>query len=94
MQSVTLGDDEARTRGTQKTILERKAPPTFPVVIEMRGRGLYVAHWAQDSVDALLLGRQPMVQVGLCTCNEGNFMQISHTCLRRKAASLGEDIGA
>lgn len=61
---MTLGDDEARTRGTQKTVLERKAPPTFPVVVEMRARGLYVAHWAQDSVDCLLLGRQPTVQVG------------------------------
>ncbi len=33
--SVTLGDEEARRRGTQKTVLERKAPPTFDVVIEM-----------------------------------------------------------
>ncbi|HUF81059.1 MAG TPA: AAA family ATPase, partial [Burkholderiales bacterium] len=33
IQSVTLGDEEARRRGTQKSILERKAPPTFPVVV-------------------------------------------------------------
>ncbi|KAH9318414.1 hypothetical protein KI387_020183, partial [Taxus chinensis] len=36
VQSVTLGDDEARARGTQKSVLERKAPPTFPLLIEMR----------------------------------------------------------
>ena len=36
IQPVTLGDDEARRRGTQKTILERKAPPTFDVVVEIQ----------------------------------------------------------
>jgi len=36
VQSVTLGDDEARRRGTQKTILERKLPPTFGVVVEIQ----------------------------------------------------------
>ena len=36
IQTVTLGDDEARRRGTRKSILERKAPPTFGVVVEIR----------------------------------------------------------
>lgn len=63
IQSVTLGDEEARTRGTQKTILERKGPPTFPTLIEMRERGLWVAHDTQSSVDDLLLGRTPLVEV-------------------------------
>lgn len=36
IQSVTLGDEEARRRGTQKSILERKAPPTFHVVVEIQ----------------------------------------------------------
>ena len=36
VQTVTLGDQEARFRGTQKTVLERKAPPTFDVVVEIR----------------------------------------------------------
>jgi stage III sporulation protein SpoIIIAA len=35
IQSVTLGDEEARRRGTQKSILERKAPPTFDIVVEI-----------------------------------------------------------
>ncbi|KAK9868069.1 hypothetical protein WJX84_002053 [Apatococcus fuscideae] len=63
IQSVTLGDDEARQRGTQKSILERQAPPTFPVLIEMRERTDWVTHWTQDSVDCLLQHRMPMVQV-------------------------------
>ena len=36
IQSVTLGDEEARRRGTQKSILERRAPPTFDVVVEIQ----------------------------------------------------------
>ena len=39
IQSVTLGDDEARRRGTQKSILERKAPPTFDIVVEIQSWG-------------------------------------------------------
>ncbi|PRW56891.1 P-loop containing nucleoside triphosphate hydrolase [Chlorella sorokiniana] len=61
--SVTLGDEEARSRGTQKSVLERKAPPTFPLVIEMRERAFWVTHWVEDSVDCLLTGRVPIVQV-------------------------------
>ena len=37
IQTVTLGDDEARRRRTQKSVLERKAPPTFDVVVEIAG---------------------------------------------------------
>ena len=36
VQQVTLGDEEARRRGTQKSILERKAPPSFDVVVEIQ----------------------------------------------------------
>ena len=36
IQTVTLGDQEARYRGTQKSVLERKAPPTFDVVVEIQ----------------------------------------------------------
>ena len=63
--STTAGDDEARNRGTQKSVLERKAPPTFPLVIEMRERALWVTHWVEDSVDCLLTGKVPIVQVGM-----------------------------
>lgn len=63
--SVTLGDEEARSRGCKKSVLERKAPPTFPIVIEMRDRNAWVAHDAADSVDALLLNKVPKVQVSI-----------------------------
>lgn len=38
IQAVTLSDDEARRRGTQKTVLERKAPPTFDNLVEIQHR--------------------------------------------------------
>ena len=37
IQTVTLGDDEAKRRGTQKSILERMSPPTFDIVVEIQG---------------------------------------------------------
>ncbi|ERM99773.1 hypothetical protein AMTR_s00099p00141900 [Amborella trichopoda] len=63
LENVTLGDDEARARGSQKSILERKAPPTFPFLIEMRERNYWVAHRTERSVDALLHGEKPLVEV-------------------------------
>src|SRR6187431_285725 len=44
IQPVTLGDEEARRRGTQKTVLERKGPPTFDVLVEVRDRESVAIH--------------------------------------------------
>ncbi|XP_031490740.1 uncharacterized protein ycf45 isoform X2 [Nymphaea colorata] len=63
VQTVTLGDEEARARGSQKSVLERKAPPTFPFLIEMRERDYWVVHRTDRSVDALLRGGRPLVEV-------------------------------
>ena len=58
IESVTLSDEEARRRGTQKTILERRAPPTFDVLIEIQDRQRLLSHHSvAESVDALLRGR-------------------------------------
>ena len=58
IQAVTLSDEEARRRGTRKTVLERTAPPTFDVVIEIKDwQHLAVHHDVAASVDALLRGR-------------------------------------
>jgi stage III sporulation protein SpoIIIAA len=58
IQSVTLSDEEARRRGTQKSVLERKAPPTFDVVVEIQDRQrLAVHHNVAAAVDAILRGR-------------------------------------
>ena len=57
IQPVTLGDEEARRRGTQKTVLERKAPPTFDVVVEIVERDSVIVHRnVAETVDAILRG--------------------------------------
>jgi stage III sporulation protein SpoIIIAA len=64
VESVTLSDEEARRRGTQKTVLERRSPPTFDVLIEIQDRQRLVVH--QDvaaAVDAHLRGRPLPVEV-------------------------------
>ena len=60
IQAVTLSDEEARRRGTQKTVLERKAPPTFEVVIEIQEQDkLAVHHDVARVVDRFLRGDMP-----------------------------------
>ena len=59
IQSVTLGDEEARRRRTQKSVLERKAPPTFDVVVEIQDRERVMVHGdVAETIDALLRGEQ------------------------------------
>jgi len=58
IQTVTLSDEEARRRGTQKSVLERKAPPTFDVVVEIQDWDrVSVRHDVSAAVDAALRGR-------------------------------------
>ena len=57
IESVTLSDEEARRRGTQKTVLERRSPPTFDVLIEIQTRDRLAIHPdVAASVDAMLRG--------------------------------------
>ena len=57
IQTVTLGDEEARRRRSQKSVLERKAPPTFDVIVEILDRERVTVHAdVADTVDALLRG--------------------------------------
>jgi stage III sporulation protein SpoIIIAA len=60
IQSVTLSDEEARRRGTQKSILERKAPPTFDTIIEIIDRDQVAVHKdVASTVDLILRGGVP-----------------------------------
>ncbi len=57
IQTVTLSDEEARRRGTQKSVLERKAPPTFQVLVEIQGyQRVSLYNDVAQTVDAVLLG--------------------------------------
>jgi stage III sporulation protein SpoIIIAA len=66
IQPVTLSDEEAKRRGTQKTILERKAPPTFDVVVEIQNKDLFAIHHdVVTVVDQFLRGVLPNPEVRL-----------------------------
>ncbi len=57
IQSVTLSDEEAKRRKCRKSVLERKAPPTFGVIVEVRERNLFAIHLdVEQVVDASLRG--------------------------------------
>lgn len=57
IESVTLSDEEARRRGTQKTVLERRSPPTFDVLVEIQSRSQFAVHRdVAIAVDGLLRG--------------------------------------
>lgn len=77
IQSVTLGDEEARRRGSQKSVLERKAPPTFDIAVEMLERQRWVVHDdVTVTIDNLLRGRQPGLQIR--TVDENQKVVITH----------------
>lgn len=64
IHSVTLSDEEARRRGTQKTVLERKAPPTFDVLIEIQNKNSLTLHKdVMKAVDQMLRGYIPQTEI-------------------------------
>jgi nucleoside-triphosphatase THEP1 len=66
IQTVTLSDEEARRRGTQKSVLERKAPPTFDVLVEIQERDRVAVHApVAETVDEALRGRVRSPQLRL-----------------------------
>ncbi len=68
IQSVTLGDEEARRRGTQKSVLERKAPPTFEVVVEIQDWDrVAVRDDVATAVDMILRGRSMPAEIRMRT---------------------------
>ncbi|MGK7902063.1 MAG: R3H domain-containing nucleic acid-binding protein [Hormoscilla sp.] len=77
IQAVTLGDEEAKRRRSQKTVLERKAPPTFEIAVEMLERQRWVVHErVAETVDSLLRGNKPNPQVR--TVSETGKVVITH----------------
>jgi hypothetical protein len=84
-----LGDDEAKRRGVQKSILERAAPPTFDVAVEMLERNKW--HVYADvaaAVDALLAGQNPGGQMRE-RAPDGSILKYSYS--RGAAASAAND---
>jgi len=87
VQTVTLGDEEARIRGTQKTISERKAPPTFTAVVEIVGHEELIVHAdTAQAVDDLLRGSPPR---GLRRTPEGEQAIETPMAMQRPARAPG-----
>src|SRR5215203_6119259 len=90
IEAVTLSDEEARRRGTQKTVLERRSPPTFDVLIEIQTRDRFSAHVdIMASVDALLRG-YPMAPE-IRTREEKGKIQIDKTAAAEKSRMDGKE---
>jgi stage III sporulation protein SpoIIIAA len=74
IQTVTLGDDEARRRGTQKTVLERSTEPTFDICIEILDRQTLAVHKdVGEAVDQLLKGWKIHPEIRRRDDATGNF---------------------
>ncbi len=73
IQTVILGDEEARRRHTQKAVLERKAPPTFDIAIEIREKDKFAVYKdVAGAVDRLLRGDEPNPEIRVRT-SEGKI---------------------
>jgi stage III sporulation protein SpoIIIAA len=88
IQTVTLGDEEARRRHTQKSILERKAPPTFDVVVEQQSWDEVIVHRdVAETVDSLLRGQPTLAE------ERTRDEETGHVSLRRTTAGALEGPG-
>jgi stage III sporulation protein SpoIIIAA len=88
IQSVTLSDEEARRRGTQKSVLERRAPPTFPVVIEIQNWDRVSIHRdVAETVDSILRGYRIPAEVR--TLQPGGEIEVTEEVMEPSAAQIG-----
>jgi stage III sporulation protein SpoIIIAA len=95
IQSVTLSDEEARRRGTQKAILERRAPPTFDILVEIQSYSQVAVHRnVADTVDAILRGYQISPEMRELTA-DGEVKAVAATSgqYRREGPRRGIDGG-
>ena len=89
IQTVTLSDEEARRRGTQKSVLERKAPPTFQVLVEIQAyQRVALYNDVAQTVDAILLGRP--VSPEIRARDESGELSVQTTVPTRQAAQAVE----
>ncbi len=93
IQSVILGDDEARRRGTQKSVLERKAPPTFDVVVELQSWDRVAVHAdVTRTVDAILRGREFQPQIRRMSAEGELLFDEATDAFDSTPAGVGDDL--
>ncbi len=84
IEAVTLSDEEARRRGTQKTVLERRAPPAFDVLIEIQHRQRFAIHLdIMSAVDSLL--RDVPIPPEIRTIDESGEIKIEKAAAAKPA---------
>ena len=82
IQYVTLGDEEARRRGSSKSILERKAPPTFEMAVEIHDPRTWIIHNdIEHSVDLILQGNNLPLQ-------KREFLKAKQSIIRCKVSQF------
>src|SRR6202022_1855936 len=87
IQTVTLSDEEARRRGTQKSVLERKSPPTFDVLVEIHDRDRLAIHQPlAEVVDAALRGTPKPPQMRIRGADGAIVARIAEPTPMRTAA--------
>src|SRR3984893_6935361 len=87
IQTVTLSDEEARRRGTQKSVLERKSPPTFDVLVEIHDRDRLAIHQPlAEVVDAALRGTLKPPQMRIRGADGAIVARVAETAPMRTAA--------
>jgi len=92
IESVTLSDEEAKRRGTQKTVLERRSNPTFHVLIEIQTRDRLAVHEdVATAVDSLLRGRPLVPEIR--SRDENGEIKIKKTPVSAKLKSAGLELG-
>jgi len=92
IQSVTLGDEEARRRGTQKSILERTSPPTFDIVVEIQERDRVAIHSdVAVAVDATL--RSQPVDTEIRWMDEDGNVRVEKPLVEPKKAGQKKPAG-
>jgi stage III sporulation protein SpoIIIAA len=91
IQYVTLGDEEARRRGSSKSILERKAPPTFEVAVEIHDAKTWIIHEnIEQSVDLLLQGQTLPLQERRWNATGNNIIQCEIISNKKETRSLND----
>lgn len=94
IEAVTLSDEEARRRGTQKTVLERRAPPTFDVLIEMQERDrLAIQADVAAAVDALVRGNPLPPEIRFRDSNGGVHVEKPPVPLAMRTAAQQQQGG-
>jgi stage III sporulation protein SpoIIIAA len=91
IQYVTLGDEEAKRRSSSKSILERKAPPTFEVAVEIHDAKTWVIHEnIEQSVDLLLQGQNVPLQKRKIINEGNNIVQCEIITNQKEPQNLSE----